>query len=319
MKLKEIHEFFVNEGKKVDPRGLEAVEKLLKKRAEAFKELKEDEKEELDKESLWNPYADCRIYHGSGNEEVSAIMVGIDMEGSELLLANELKKQGKKLDLVLAHHPEGKALASLYAVMALQEDVLHQYGVPINLAEGLMNERILEVEKGLSPINHMRSVDFARILNIPFMNTHTTSDNHVQKFLLELFDEKKPETLEDLVKVLKEIPEYKKAIKHDAGPKIFLGTPKNRCGKIIVDMTGGTEGHEKSYEALAKAGVGTVVAMHVGKEMRKPAEENKVNLVVAGHIASDTLGLNLLFDKLEKKQKFEFIECSGFNRVRRNK
>lgn len=319
MKLKEIHEFFVSEGKKADPRGLEAIEKLLKKRADAFKELKEDEKEEFDKEALWNPYADCRIYHGAGTEEVSSIMVGIDMEGQELLLANELKKNGKEIDLVLAHHPEGKALAGLYAVMDLQEDILHNYGVPINVAEGLMSERIREVERGLSPINHNRSVDFARLLNIPFMNTHTTADNHVQKFLLELVEEKKPETLRDLLKLLKTLPEYKSAIKIDAGPKIFAGAPDNRCGKIIVDMTGGTEGHEKNYEALGKAGVGTILAMHVGKEMRKSAEENKVNLVVAGHIASDNLGVNLLLDKLEKKQKFEFIECSGFLRVKRNK
>lgn len=319
MKLAEIHQFFVEEGKKADQRGIEAIEKLLKKRAERFKELKEDEKEEFDKEALWNPYADCRIYNGSGSEEVSSIMIGIDMEVPELLLAHELKRQGKKIDLVLAHHPEGKGLAGLYAVMGMQSDILNKYGVPINVAEGLMNERIGEVEKALSPINHMRSVDAARILGIPFMNTHTTSDNHVQKFLLELVDEKKPETLEDLVRLLKAIPEYKDAIKHDAGPKIFAGSPHNRCGKIIVDMTGGTEGHEKNYEALGKAGVGTILAMHVGKEMRKIAEENKVNIVVAGHMASDTLGLNLLFDKLEKRQKFEFIECSGFIRVRRGK
>ena len=319
MRLREIHEFFVQEGKKVDARSIEAIEKILKKRADYFKELKEDEKEDFDKESLWNPYSDSRILYGTGNEEVNSVMVGIDMEGEELLLAHELKKQGKKIDLVLAHHPEGKGLSSLYAVMALQEDVLHKYGVPINVAEALMNERIAEVERTLSPINHMRAIDFARILNIPFMNTHTTSDNHVQKFLLDLVEEKNPETLEDLVKLLKTIPEFKHAAKQDSGPKIFVGNPKNRCGKIIVDMTGGTEGHEKNYEALGKAGVGTVLAMHVSKEMRKTAEDNKVNIVVAGHIASDTLGLNLLLDKLEKKQKFDFIECSGFTRIRRNK
>jgi hypothetical protein len=40
---------------------------------------------------------------------------------------------------------------------------------------------------------------------------------------------------------------------------------------------------------------------------------------LAGHISSDNLGLNLLFDKLEKKalEKFKFIECSGFRRFRR--
>ena len=47
--------------------------------------------------------------------------------------------------------------------------------------------------------------------------------------------------------------------------------------------------------------------------------KHHLNIVLAGHISSDNLGLNLLFDKLEKKfvQKLEFVECSGFRRFRR--
>jgi hypothetical protein len=34
-------------------------------------------------------------------------------------------------------------------------------------------------------------------------------------------------------------------------------------------------------------------------------------------MASDSLGLNLLFDEVEKGEKIEFICTSGFERVRR--
>jgi hypothetical protein len=40
-------------------------------------------------------------------------------------------------------------------------------------------------------------------------------------------------------------------------------------------------------------------------------------VVIAGHIASDNLGLNLLLDAVEKHGAFEVLECSGFRRVKR--
>ena len=41
---------------------------------------------------------------------------------------------------------------------------------------------------------------------------------------------------------LKEIPEYETAMKIGAGPKIFVGSEENRCGKIaLTEITGGTE------------------------------------------------------------------------------
>ncbi|MFH1255952.1 MAG: NGG1p interacting factor NIF3 [Candidatus Diapherotrites archaeon] len=318
MKLKELHELAVKEGMNADPRGPKEVERKLKKLNEKFKELKKDEQDEFDRETLWNPYSDSRILNGSGNEEVKTVLVGIDLEVPEIVLADRLKEKGKKIDALIAHHPEGKALASLYAVMDLQNDVLAKFGVPINVAEGVMGERISEVMRSLSPINHTRAEDSAKLLGIPMVCLHTVADNHVQKFVQEFVDEKKPETLRELLKALKELPEYKNAMKWDAGPKIFAGKKDNRCGKIFVNMTGGTEGSEKNYEKLAIAGVGTTVEMHVSEKLRAEAEKNHINVVIAGHISSDTIGLNLLLDKIEKKLgKLEVIECSGFRRVKR--
>jgi putative NIF3 family GTP cyclohydrolase 1 type 2 len=150
------------------------------------------------------------------------------------------------------------------------------------------------------------------------MCCHTASDNHVASFLQKFLEKKNPRTVADLIKALKTIPEYKEAVKQGAGPKIFIGSPENRCGKIYVDMTGGTEPAKKLYKELVKSGVGTVVGMHLSEEHKKEAEKNHFNYVVAGHISSDSLGLNLLLDKLEKKTKIEIIPCSGFIRVKRN-
>ena len=67
---------------------------------------------------------------------------------------------------------------------------------------------------------------------------------------------------------------------------------------------------------MAQAGVGTVVAMHVSEEHKKEAESANINIVVAGHISSDSLGINLFLDELEK-QGIEIIPCSGFTRISR--
>lgn len=316
MRLIDIYEKFIRLGKENDPRSFVEVEKNLARTVKQYEELKEKDKKYFDVESLKNPYADTRILNGDSEVEVKRILAGIDMEVQEILLADRLREKGEKIDLILSHHPEGKALVALHKVMSLQEDVLAQLGVPINVAEGILASRISEVERGLMPLNHNRSVDAARLLNFPFMCVHTPADNMVNTYLSNLFEEKKPETVEDVVNLLLEIPEYQEAKKIGAGPKVFLGQEKNRAGKIFVDMTGGTSGSEDAFAKLAIAGVGTIVGMHMGEKHRKEAEKNHINVIIAGHMASDSLGVNLLLDVLEK-EGIEIITCSGLIRVKR--
>jgi putative NIF3 family GTP cyclohydrolase 1 type 2 len=85
-------------------------------------------------------------------------------------------------------------------------------------------------------------------------------------------------------------------------------------------MTGGTEGSKDVFDKLYKAGVRTLISMHLSEEHFKKVKDANLNVVIAGHISSDTLGLNLLLDRIEKQagERFEITACSGFNRVRRN-
>jgi putative NIF3 family GTP cyclohydrolase 1 type 2 len=317
VKLRKIYEIIVTKGIEADPRGKKTVLKSLEKKKKAYEDMKKEEKEFFDLESLNNPYADTRILHGTGDEEVETALVGIDMEMAEVLLADRLSQRGKKIDLILSHHPEGKAYANFYEVMHMQADILNKFGVPINIAEGLLEERIKEVERKLSPVNHTRAADMARLLDIPFMCMHTPTDNMVASYLQKTFDKKGPDTLEDILKILKEIPEYREAAKNNAGPKILLGSKNRSAGKIFVDMTGGTEGSKDIFESLANSGIGTIVAMHLSEDHRKQAEKHHVNVVIAGHISSDNLGVNLMLDEIQKRGKLEVVPCSGFRRFSR--
>ncbi len=318
MKLKKLFEFFIQQGLKKDPRGAEEVKKLLAEKKSDYEKLSLDEKEFFDTETLSNPYADSRILNGSGDEEINSIMLGIDIETPELLLANTLKASGKKIDLVLTHHPEGKAYATFYNVMGMQADILNKEGVPIAIAESLTDSRMKEVSRKVLPQNHNRAIDAAKLLNIPFMSAHTVADNHVVEFLQNLIESKKPKYVKDIVKILKEIPEYKESAKIGAGPLILLGSKESRAGKVFVDMTGGTEGAKEVLEKLADAGVGTMVCMHMSEDHYKDAKKYHLNVIIAGHISSDNVGLNLLLDSAEKEfGKMDIIEVSGFRRFRR--
>ncbi|MDD3101812.1 MAG: NGG1p interacting factor NIF3 [Patescibacteria group bacterium] len=324
MTQKEIYNLAIKMGIEADLRGKKMVEKIMKRINQKYEAMSKDQKEEFDEERLTNPYSDSRILfdpstirqaHGSGQakKQIKRILVGVDMEIGELLLADKLGN----IDLVLAHHPDGCALAGLDDVMKLQADVLNLYGVPINIAENLIHIRMEEVSRGVSSANHNEAVDAAKLLNMGFMCVHTPCDNLVADFLKKKIEKEKPEFVEDLLKLLKSIPEYKEAIKIGVGPRLFTGKSENHCGKIaLTELTGGTEGSPEIYEKLSQAGVGTVVAMHLSEKHVKEAIKAHINVVVAGHISSDSLGLNLFLDKLAK-QKIEIIPCSGLIRIKR--
>lgn len=315
--LSEIYNSVIELGMEADPRDKKVIKEELTKVREKYQDLKKEEKQEFDIEKLTNPYADTRILYGDKNRPIKRVFVGIDMEIGEILVADRLGQKGKEIDLIISHHPEGYALAGFYDVMHMQADVLNKFGVPINVAEGVLKDRISEVERKVMPVNHNRAVDVARLLDIPFMCIHTPADNFVTQFLQKMIDKTKPYTVKDVIKLLKKIPEYKMAIADNAGPKVFVGKESNRAGKVFVEMTGGTEGSKKTMEKLVQAGVGTIVGMHMGDEIRKEAEKHHLNVIIAGHIASDNLGINLLLDKLTKKDELEIIACSGFRRVER--
>jgi hypothetical protein len=149
------------------------------------------------------------------------------------------------------------------------------------------------------------------------VNFHTPADNMVATYLQKAFDKEKPYTLDDITDLLLEMPEYREAARHGAGPKIILGSKRRKTGKVFVDMTGGTEGSKQIFESIAQSGINTLVGMHFSEDHRKEAEKHHLNVVVAGHISSDNVGMNLLLDEVSKGASLKVIDCSGFVRAKR--
>jgi putative NIF3 family GTP cyclohydrolase 1 type 2 len=319
MTLQEIYDLAVELGIKADLRGKEGVEKALKRAKKQYEDLSVKKKEFFDKESLKNPYADSRILFGDPKTKVTKVIVGVDITTGEVVLADRLNEKGDKIDLIISHHPEGQALIALDEVMDVQVDLMANLGIPVNVAESLLHERISQVRRGLSPANHFQSVDAARLLNIPLMCIHTIWDNMGNNFISNHLEKRKPETVGEVLEAIEEIPEFAEAKKTNSGPRITVGSEKNRAGKVAVTgFTGGTSGSKLIYEKIANAGIGTIVEMHMPEASYEEAKKNHLNVIVSGHMASDSLGANLFLDELEKRG-VEVIPFSGLIRVKRTK
>lgn len=320
MKLQQIYDLAVEMGIKADPRGESKVRKLLEKAKKEYEELPEKKKKLFDVESLHNPYSDSRVAYGDPHTDVKKILAGIDTDGAEVLLADRLNEKGQGIDLVIGHHPMGGALAALHGVMDLQVDVYAQLGIPVNVLEALMNERAEAVKRRIHPSNHNQIVDTARLLGMPLMNIHTIWDNMGDKFMKDYIAKKENdfETVGDVYDYLMELPEYQEATKGKNEPLIVSGSPKSRCGKIAIFFTGGTNPSKEVYIELAKAGVGTLIDMHLPEDALNELKKLHVNVINAGHMASDSIGANLFFDELEK-QDVVVVPAGGFIRVKRSK
>ena len=317
MKLRRLYELIVKFGIEQDPRRGKLDEYFRSVKKE-YRKLRGVEKACFDKEAFKNPFADTRILYGGHEIEVKKILLGIDIDAAEILLADKLREK-EGLDLVIAHHPAGIAYAGLFEVMRVHSFILHKLGLRKDIADDAVGERISEVSRKISPANHSRPVDAARLLDMPFMSIHTPAANFVARYLKVLIDKNKPKKVKDVLSLLYKIPEYREAAANKSGPKIILGKPNDKAGKVFVDMTGGTEGPKDIFARLSQAGVNTLVCMHLSEEHFLKAKPEHINVIIAGHIASDVIGLNLILDKIEAQEKLEIIGCSGFKRIRRSK
>jgi hypothetical protein len=319
MKLKTLFKRAVEIGIDADPRGNDYIARQLQKQADRFKKLEGTEKEMFDQERTWNPFADTRIINGTGEEEVQRLLVGIDVEAAEILLADRLREKGERIDAIMIHHPEGRALGDLEKVMPMQVDLLALHGVPVNHSEAQIRPRMDRIYRAIHADNLFRTERTAELLGFPAFCCHTVTDNLVWRFIEKEICQKPHDDLQSIVNALLEIPEYKYYAKKGNGPLIVQGSSSGRPGKIVAtEFTGGTNGPEDFIESQSRAGIGTIVSMHVTEKALEEARKHHINMIQCSHMASDAIGVNLLLDKLAKEEKkLETLDISGFIRVKR--
>ena len=241
-------------------------------------------------------------------ENIKKVLFGVDMDTPELLAAKQLG-----YDLVISHHPKtGSPDIDFHNVMLRQIDTMIKFGIPINKAQKALMEKVNKIERSGHPTNFNRVESFAKLIGMPYMNIHMPCDIVTETYLQNLLDDKfsslPKTTLSDIINALNEIPEYKNSI---VKPVIRVGSSSDYAGKIAVLMAGGTNGGEKVFKAYFEAGIGTIVCMHVPDDVRQAViEQNIGNVIVAGHMPSDSIGINILINELRKKG-LEITPTSG--------
>ena len=234
MDIKQIFNLGLQMAIKADPRGENGVKKYLARIKREYEDMKPKDKAYFDVDQLTNPYADSRIHLGDPNTKVKRVLTGIDIGVGEVLLASQLNERGKPIDLVIGHHPLGKGLTGLHSVMDIALAVYEKLGLPVLIAEKLMDERIKEVARSVHPANHFQVIDLARALKVNLINTHTIADNLV-KSILENTLKNANRDIGDLLDVLLEIPEYQEAKRRGAAQGLCR-RPEPQMGKFIVEM-----------------------------------------------------------------------------------
>lgn len=278
-----------------------------------------DMRNKSDSVNFKEDYSDCTIINGDPGIDVKKVYMAVGIGVGELLLVRELNKNGAGIDGVISHHPMGSGAYRLTDVIDIQRYNWERYGVGSKTAGRIMDRMIEEENIDIRARNFLAVESASKLLEIPVMCVHTALDNVIQDFFEKIFESSSFTTLGDAFKEIESLPECIKASANGDGP--FILEKKmltNPPGNVMVDMTGGVDPVSDIFKYLKKAGIDTLIAMHYGLDNIKAIKKNKINAIICGHMASDSIGLNIYSDILEKNG-LAVVEGSGFYRHRRSR
>ena len=233
------------------------------------------------------------------SDDVSRVLAGIDMSGPELLTAKMLG-----FDCVARHHPQGPSSINLGLLEARDhQEIMVRAGVPINKAQKIAKTRKTEMDRIGHSRNLMAPQQLAELLEIASLCVHTPSDliveKELQKRMGKLSERLDRVRLEDIVTDLKQVREFSG---YEQGPRIYVGDEKSYAGRIYVIMSGGGACNLEEYKAMIDVGVGTFIVMHMKEQIVDSLKsDDRCNVVVTGHMGSDSYGFNRILDAWEAR------------------
>jgi putative NIF3 family GTP cyclohydrolase 1 type 2 len=239
---------------------------------------------------------DSAIHHPG--DRIERILFGIDLKAPELAIASA---QG--YDCAISHHPVGgSSTLRFHDVLWRHVDQMIGGGVPRNVAKETMRVAIEDRRVLNSMTNYDHDPSVAGLLDIPYLNIHTPLDEIGRRRMAEAaatLDE--GATVAELVdRFYGSFGEFRNAATEI---EVRVGKPENQIGKVVVSHGAGTNGGYPVAKAYYEHGVDTVIYIHC-----RPADAKKLieeygkakNLIVTGHIASDSVGINPYVERLRE-------------------
>ncbi|MFP3985017.1 MAG: hypothetical protein ACLFU9_03490 [Candidatus Bathyarchaeia archaeon] len=237
--------------------------------------------------------ADSAIYVEGKN--IKKIICGIDADVTELLLAKQLG-----YDAVISHHPKGEAaITNFPQVFERHVQQMIDAGVPKHDAEKAIRKKMIALEVEAHTKNYGHAVDVAKLLKIPYMNIHTPLDELGRRRMSQQIERETNRNckVRDVVSALKKLPEFRNAT---TNIEIRQGNASNAAGNIVVSHGAGTNGGYEIAKTYFQHGVNTLIYIHTSpSDLEKLKADGVGNLIITGHIASDSLGINPFIKELE--------------------
>ena len=240
---------------------------------------------------------DSAIYHPG--KEIGRVLIGIDIDGPEVILAHNLG-----YDLAISHHPMGdEALLDFHHVLERHVEQMVAAGVPERLAKNVISDTIRSRRILDSIRNYDRASSIARLLDMPYMNIHTPLDEIGRRRMSEAASQlDKQDTVNDLIiRFQDHFAEFRNA---KTKIEVMVGRQENHLGWTVISHAAGTNGGYPVAKAYFDHGVDTVIYIHCRPDDRKKLlreyQGTMKNLIVTGHIASDSLGINPFINRLEE-------------------
>lgn len=237
---------------------------------------------------------DSAIHHpGDG---VRKVLIGIDLKQAELKMAQDLG-----YDCAIAHHPSaGTSILRCHEVLLRHVDQMVTAGVPEDVARGVMEDTIESRRVLASMQNYDHAPSVARLLGMPYLNIHTPLDEIGRRRMAEAAATLGPEsTVQDLMSHLhSSFGELRSAA---TKIEVRVGKSSNRLGRVVMSHGAGTNGGYPVAKAYFDHGIDTVLYIHCRPEEAKKLRDeygDVKTLIVTGHIASDSVGINPYIDRL---------------------
>lgn len=249
----------------------------------------------LDMAGMQEIPSDSAIY--VSGEAIRRVLIGIDIGAGELLLARTLG-----YDAVIAHHPVG-VRPGMWPVYRRHIDLMIAAGVPEATARQAVEARLESLAISGQSDNYDQVPSVARLLKMPFLNIHSPLDEVGRRILQGVIDRTlaaHPQArLRDVAAAIGELGEFKCATTEI---KVLMGHPDAPAGKTVMVHGALTNGGYDVAKAYFASGVDTVIYIHIAPpDLEKLRADGRGQLIVTGHIASDSVGINPYIAELERR------------------
>ena len=225
---------------------------------------------------------------------IKRVLFAVDAGTPELLFA---KQAG--YDLLIGHHPVGPARLTFSRVAERHVEFMLEKGVPKKVAEEAAGQLIRRIDVRAHPANYLQDVEVAKRLGMPFMNIHLPLDQVTRDYLLGAIRKSDADTVGNLIDKLEAIREFKNA---KTKIELRMGRRDEKLGNWVLVFAAGTNGGYPVAKAYFEHGVDTVIYLHIDyDELAKLRMDCKRNLLVLGHMAGDSIGVNAFLKELRKK------------------